>query len=180
MIAHLTADLMMASTAKATATANGLEYRSFPNLNAMEQALPDDTIHLLLVDLQLANLDLAQLTDIVKQHFSDEQHRCVAYAQPCPGRPFGTSTRMWLSRHHDAGTNQQRDGQPLFNPLTHHPSQPIFHPRSSTQSRSPAYSQSASERSELPVLRLFPERTGWPGKPDTSRQSLVISNDRCR
>ena len=81
MIAHLTADLMMASTAKATAASSRQTYQSFTSLTALAERLPDESIKLLVVDLQLNNLDLAELKNVLSEYFSDDKHRCVGYAQ---------------------------------------------------------------------------------------------------
>ena len=81
MILHLTKDLMLSSTASATARACGKEYRFAGSLVKLDAAMQKDEFNLLLVDLQTPGIDLEKMTEIISQSFTGEGRKAIAYAQ---------------------------------------------------------------------------------------------------
>lgn len=81
MILHLTQDLMLSSTAAATARGLGQPYQPIPNLKKLGEKLGAENCQLLLVDLQLSGLDLAALGELLRPLREKGPFPVIGYAQ---------------------------------------------------------------------------------------------------
>ena len=81
MIAILTQDLMMSSSAAAAARANSMTLKTFPMVAKAAEFLLENRTGLLLVDLQMPGLNLEELTSKLAQLPEPFRPRTVAYAQ---------------------------------------------------------------------------------------------------
>lgn len=81
MIAILTKDLMMTSSAASVAKRRGVEVKAFTNLDKVLATAKESNARLLLIDLQMPGFDLATLDDMLQK--MDPEHRpyTIGYAQ---------------------------------------------------------------------------------------------------
>ncbi len=82
MIAILTKDLMMSSSANAAARASGLKITTLPTVAKLKSVLADEpALKLLLVDLQMPGLDLESLSNVIESVDAEQRPTTIAYAQ---------------------------------------------------------------------------------------------------
>jgi hypothetical protein len=82
MIAILTKDLMMSSSAGASARANRLELLTIPTVAKLESVLSGEhVIKLLMIDLQMPGLDLESLSSVIGSVGAEFRPTTIAYAQ---------------------------------------------------------------------------------------------------
>lgn len=81
MIVILTQDLMMSSSANAVARAQGVVLKSVASLEKLLQLIADGEVTLVLVDLQMRGLQLAEFHESWQALDPVHRPRSVAYAQ---------------------------------------------------------------------------------------------------
>ena len=81
MVVILTQDLMMSSSVGAVAKAHSLTAKSVSSINKAINLLNEQRASLLLIDLQMPGLDLAELTAEIAKLPDETRPTSIAYAQ---------------------------------------------------------------------------------------------------
>lgn len=79
MVLHLSNDLMLVGKVSAWAKSQSIPYRNISNLSKLATSLAEDSVDVVLVDLQLRNLDIEVACRTIKQ--ADVETRVYGYAQ---------------------------------------------------------------------------------------------------